>query len=118
MSDSQREGHVEQQLGPLATEQSDEAVPGDGAQPLDGRRKADGLAEGQSGQAAAVPCRSWGPKVARRPTGSAPRITPITMAMKPGQNPNPRVKARVPVKTLDNSMFGANHTVKFRRVEP
>jgi hypothetical protein len=40
------------------------------------------------------------------------------MATKPGQNPNPNVKAKVPVKTLESSMFGANHTVKFRRDEP
>ena len=43
--------------------------------------------------------------------------TPITMAAKPGQNPKPSVKAKVPVKTLESSIFGANHTVKFRHDE-
>ena len=59
-----------------------------------------------------------GPKVASSPTGSAPRTTPITMATKPGQNPNPSVKANVPVKTPESSILGANHTVKFRHDEP
>jgi hypothetical protein len=40
------------------------------------------------------------------------------MAMKPGQNPNPSVKAKVPVKTPDSSILGANHTVKFRQEAP
>jgi len=38
--------------------------------------------------------------------------------MKPGQNPRPRVNASVPVNTPDSSMFGANHTVKFRHAAP
>ena len=42
----------------------------------------------------------------------------MTMATNPGQNPKPKVKANVPVKTLDSSMLGANHTVKFRRDRP
>ena len=38
--------------------------------------------------------------------------------MIPGQNPRPRLMARVPVKTPDNSMLEANHTVKFRHDDP
>ncbi len=40
------------------------------------------------------------------------------MAQKPGQKPNPSVKAKVPVKTPESSILGANHTVKFRHDEP
>ena len=59
-----------------------------------------------------------GPQRESAATGTDPRSTPTTMAVRPVQRPRPRVAARVPVNTPDSSMFGANHTVKFRPLAP
>jgi hypothetical protein len=60
----------------------------------------------------------FGPHRERAATGAAPSRTPMTMAPMPAASPSPRVAARVPVKTPESSMLGANQTVKFRQLAP
>ena len=108
---------MEQRLGSLSTEQAHQAVPGDRAQPLHSGGQRNALTEGKP-RKRQLRHSSLGPPRGQDGDGECPETYADHDAEETRPEPQPQCPGQRPGEDTDSSIFGANHTVKFRRERP
>src|SRR5215472_17494334 len=59
---------------------------------------------------------SFGPSVEKNATGNTPRALKMMIAVKPSQNPSPKIEANVPRASVEMTRLAASHMVKLSRM--